>query len=238
MPWSVSAGAPLHTATGPARTSFPSITAHAGSLHTASNARDSFEAALAFPIDYLEADVRFTRNHVAYLSHDVLPESLQSKAMSLEDLMKLAAPHPSVRLNLDMKELSGLREMTGLVHRFGMASRVLLTGLTKEAMPEVLGNASGLPYLLNARPNLRKRFTASGAAELVRAIRACGALGLNTHHRFISRRLARALSEAGLSLSVWTVNALPRMRRMIRLPVDNITTCRVDQLSALRERKA
>ena len=154
--------------------------------------------------------------------------------MSLGDLLQLVAPHPTVRLNLYMKEYSGVQGVSHLVKRSGMGSRVLLTGITAAVVSRVRHDADGLPYLLNARPSLRERLTLSGAAGLARAIRSCGALGLNVHHRFVTRRLARTLSAAGLSVSVWTVDGTSRMRRMIRLPVDNITTRQIDRLLAMR----
>lgn len=155
--------------------------------------------------------------------------------MHLEDLLRLAAAHPRVNLNLDMKEYTRIREIPGLIHRCGMISRVLLTGITPDAVPKVRGNADGIPYLLNVHPTLRERFTVAGAAALAHKIQACGAQGLNVHHRLITRRLARALAAEGLYLWVWTVDGARRMRRMIRLPVDNITTCRADLLFALRK---
>jgi glycerophosphoryl diester phosphodiesterase len=148
--------------------------------------------------------------------------------------LKLVSSHPSVRLNLDMKEYSAVQEMAQLVTRSGMASRVLLTGVTSDAVAKVQSGAEGLPYLLNAKPSPRQCLTASGASALARTIRAVGALGLNVHHRFITRRLARSLSADGLSVSVWTVDSARGMRRMLRLPVDNVTTRRVDQMLALR----
>jgi glycerophosphoryl diester phosphodiesterase len=212
----------------------PTVTAHAGSLQTPANSLESFKAALAFPVDYLEADVRFTPDNDAYLSHDPLPLPLQRTAMRLEELLKLVAPHGGVRLNLDMKELTGIKEMTELIKRSGMASRVLLTGIGRNAVSRVRGSVDGLPYLLNAHPNFWQRLTATGAAAFARTIRASGALGLNVHHPFITRRLSRSLSAAGLSVSVWTVDGEDEMRRMLRLPADNITTNRVDTLLALR----
>jgi glycerophosphoryl diester phosphodiesterase len=211
------------------------VTAHAGSLRTRPNSLESFKAALAFPVDYLEADVRFTPDNDAYLSHDPLPPSLQRTAMRLEELLKLVAPHAGVRLNLDMKEYTGIREMAGLVKRSGMASRVLLTGIGRDAVSRVRGSVDGLPYLLNANPNPWQRLTAAGATGLARTIRSCGALGLNAHHAFVNQRLSRSLSAAGLSVSVWTVDGEDEMRRMLRLPADNITTNRVDTLLALRD---
>jgi glycerophosphoryl diester phosphodiesterase len=155
--------------------------------------------------------------------------------MRLEELLKLVAPYAGVRLNLDMKEYTGIREMVGLVKRSGMASRVLLTGVDGDAVSRVRGHVDGLPYLLNAHPNAWQRLTAAGAAAFARAVRATGALGLNVHHPFITRRLSRSLSAAGLSVSVWTVDGEGEMRRMLELPADNITTNRVDTLLALRD---
>jgi glycerophosphoryl diester phosphodiesterase len=222
---------------GPERR-FPCVTAHAGSLETPPNTRSSFEAALAHPVDFLEADVRFTDARMPYLAHDALPTREQADAMTLAELLALAAAHRSVGLNLDMKELSGLREMAALVRDAGMRSRVLLTGITRHAVPAVRDGAPDLPYMLNALPGPVQRFTVPGAAALCRLIRDCGARGLNVHHGALSGCLAHALSVAGLAISVWTVDSTREMRRMLRLAVDNITTRRVDRLLALREEAA
>ncbi len=212
----------------------PAVTAHAGSLDTPPNTLRSFQAALAYPVDYLEADVRFTPEGTAYLSHDPLPLPRQATAMSLAELLQVAARHPPVGLNLDMKEFTGLPAMKDLVRRAGMGSRVLLTGVSADMVARVRDGADGLPYLLNARPSFRQRFLASGIAAFVRQVRDCGARGLNVNHAFVTRRLARALRAAGLQVSVWTVDAAREMRRVLGLPVDNVTTNRIDRLLALR----
>jgi glycerophosphoryl diester phosphodiesterase len=220
---------------GSAAEPHPAVTAHAGSLGTSPNTPASFKAALKHPVDYLEADVRFTPENEAYLSHDPLPIPLPRGAMRLKDLLKLAAAHPKVRLNLDLKEYTGIREMADLIRRSKMTSRVILTGVGRAAVRWVRASGSGLPHLLNARPNAWQRLTAVGAAGFARTVKACGARGLNTHHLFVTRRLARALARAGLSLSVWTVDGEREMHRMLGLDVDNITTNRIDTLLALRD---
>lgn len=238
MPRSGTKGARRRVPQGDAVKTHPAVTAHAGSLGTRRNSPESFKAALAFPVDYLEADVRFTPDNHAYLAHDPLPVPRQKGAMRLRDLLKLAASHPTVRLNLDMKEYSGIGEMAALIRRAKMSSRVLLTGIDRDAMPRLRGRVDGLPYLLNARPTIWQRFTSAGAAAFARAVKATGALGLNVHHPFITRRLARVLSAAGLSVSVWTVDNEREMRRVLALPADNITTNHVDTLLALRSGRA
>ncbi len=217
-----------------ARKNNPSVTAHAGSLGTPANTKESFLAALAFPVDYLEADIRFTARGEAYLSHDPLSPARQRTAMRLKDLFTLIARRPKVRVNLDMKDVTGIAEMVKLVKRAGMSARVLMTGLSGDALRVAREDGGGLPYLYNHAPNILQRFTARGAADLARSIRACGARGLNTHHLFVTRRVARAMRDAGLALSVWTVDGEREMRRILRLGADNITTNRVDVLLGLR----
>jgi glycerophosphoryl diester phosphodiesterase len=119
-----------------------------------------------------------------------------------------------------------------------MSSRVLLTGITADVVRRVRDEADGLPYLLNAAPAPWQRWTSRGADGLARAIRECGALGLNARHNLLTPLLARRLHEAGLLVSVWTVDGEREMRRMIRLGVDNITTRRVDRLLALRRERS
>ncbi len=238
MPRSGSQGARKHAPKKNAAMPHPAITAHAGSLGTRPNTLESFKAALAFPVDYLETDVRFTPQNEAYLSHDPLPLPLQRNAMRLKELLKLVVSHPKVCLNLDMKEYGGVKEMATLIRRSKMTSRVILTGIDRAVVSRVRGRVDGLPYLLNAHPNFWHRLTATGVAAFVRIVRASGALGLNAHFLLVTHRLAHALSAAGLSVSVWTVDGEPEMRRILHLPVDNITTNRVDTLLALRNRRS
>jgi glycerophosphoryl diester phosphodiesterase len=230
-------GSPGVRASAPAkkaRKKTASVTAHAGSLGTTANTKESFLAALAVPVDYLEADVRFAKNGDAYLAHDILTPPRQRTAMSLKDLVSLVQRHPKVRLNLDMKEVTGIAAMVKLVKRAGMSARVLMTGLSGDDLRVAREDGGGLPYLYNHAPNLLQRLTARGAASLARQIRESGARGLNTHHLFVTRRIARAMRDAGLALSAWTVDGERGMRRMLRLGADNITTNRVDVLLGLR----
>ncbi|MGB4573082.1 MAG: glycerophosphodiester phosphodiesterase [Rectinemataceae bacterium] len=211
------------------------LTAHAGCLDTAPNTRESFETALAYPVDFIEADIRFGSDGVAYLSHDALSGAEQSGAMKLSELLELVSARPLFRLNLDLKEFSALSSMADLIDSYGMRERVLLTGVGFDAVDSVRQTAKGLPYLLNAFPSPVERYFAFSARALAKRIQAAGAVGLNTHYRGASRLLSRTLSSAGLALSVWTVDDEAEMRRFLSFPVNNITSRRIDRLLKLRE---
>ncbi len=218
---------------GPGAKSRPTVTAHAGSLGTEPNGEASFAAALEFPVDFLEADIRFTRDGRAYLSHDALPPAEAERAMGLEELLAMVAPRPGIRLNLDLKEHSAVGALRDLVISRGMGSRVVLTGVRLGEVPGVRAAAAGLPYFLNAEPRLLARATRAGAESFARRVRGCGAVGLNTHKAFATSVLAGALARAGLELSVWTVDEEAEMRAILALGPDNVTTRRPDRLLAL-----
>jgi glycerophosphoryl diester phosphodiesterase len=211
------------------------ITAHAGCLGTADNTAESFAAALTYPVDYLEADVRFSADGRAYLSHDPLPEAEIQKAMSLDALLAMAATHPTARLNLDLKEYSALDAMVELVARRGMGDRIVLTGIETANMGAARASCSSLVYFLNASPSLPQRRTAAGAGALARKVAGYGAAGLNTYYRYATLNIARVLSEAGLLLSVWTVDSAEDIRASLAMGADNVTTRRIDLALALRD---
>ena len=213
----------------------PTITAHAGSLDTVPNSPHSFEVALALPIDYLEADVRFTPEGVAYLNHDALSPEEIARAMSLEALLEMVSRRQGLCLNLDLKEFTGVAKVRELVSRYGMDSRVVFTGVRLESVGALRAGAGGLPYFLNAAPSLFERMTRSGAERLADRVRDSGAVGLNTHKAFASRLVARALAKAALALSIWTIDEESEMRAVLALGPDNMTTRRPDRLIALRD---
>jgi len=204
------------------------ITAHAGSLGTPDNSAESFAAALALNVDYLEADLRFAADGRAYLSHDPLPERDIPQAMSLDALLSMAVAHPTAKLNLDLKEYSALGPMVELINRRGMADRVVLTGIEAGNIAEARKSCSSLTYFLNASPSFVQRRTTAGARSLAREIAGYGAAGLNTYHRYATPKIARALAEAGLLLSVWTVDSEEGIRAFLAMGADNVTTRRID----------
>jgi len=60
---------------------------------------------------------------------------------------------------------------------------------------------------------------------------------VNPHHKSIDPAYVRAVQDAGMDCLVWTVNAIPNMRRAINMGVDGVITNRPDVLGqVLRDR--
>jgi len=212
------------------------ITAHPGSLGARPDTLEAFELALSYPIDCLSADVRFSEKNLVYLSPDPLPPRQQKGAFALETLLERVAGHPTVQLNLNIREPGDLKRVECLVDQAGLSGRVFLTGIPIDRLAYTRHAAPSLPAFVDALPNLVQRNMAAACDQLVRQIREGGAIGLNTRFRFATTLLQRTLSESDLRLSVWTVDHERDMRHLLALPVDNIVTRRIDLLIDVRSR--
>jgi len=185
------------------------ITAHTGALRTKPNSLQSVKAALACGADIFEVDVRFTPDGTPALGHD----KAGARSPTLEAVFELMQGH-TTRINLDMKETSGVARMAELVAQYGLQGRAFMTGIAEKNVPAV--RDCGLPYYLNSSD-------LAAAVEL-------GALGPNIYHMTCSEKLVRLAHEKGLVVSVWTVDRRSAMQSMLRLGVDNITSRKPDVL--------
>lgn len=217
---------------------FVRITARAGCLGTRPNSLASFELAFSYPVDSIEADVRFDPSGRIYLSREKRSPKEQQKAMTLEALFQMAVDHPQVKLYLNLKEYSGLKQVESLARSTDILDRVFLTGVPLKYLVAVRRAVPALPVYVSAIPTFSQRYLFGACDQWVRQIREGDGVGLNTHYRFVTRLLRQVLQESSLQLLVGTVDRERDMRRLIALPVDGLITHRIDTLIDLRSRRS
>ena len=188
------------------------ITAHAGAMGSKPNTLESIEVCVRVA-SIIEVDVRF-RGGVPILSHDK-----NCNGPLLEDCLALVAGSEA-GINLDLKERSGIPSVVSLVRQYGLEGRAFFTGVCADDAEAV--KESGLAYYLNCVPR------GKNTAALVKTAEALGCAGLNIPYKTAGAKLLEEAHAAGLLVSVWTVDRVRAMRRMVRLGVDNITTRRPD----------
>ncbi|MCL2494821.1 MAG: glycerophosphodiester phosphodiesterase [Oscillospiraceae bacterium] len=193
------------------------VTAHAGALDTVPNSIESVRACLACGADILEVDVRFLPDGEPALGHN----SVGPGGARLEEAFALLG-EGDMQINLDMKEKSGIPRMAELVIQYGLQGRAFMTGMHKKHC--VAYRDCGIPSYINS-------------AKIDDATEA-GALGLNISYKKCTKRLVRKAHEAGLLVSVWTVNRPKDMRKMLRFGADNITTRRPGLLLEIKIHEA
>lgn len=166
---------------------------------------------------------------------------------TLSDLLDLtSALGPAVMLNIEIKNLPDAidydpddrlaRRLVELLAGTTAANRVLLSSFNPNAIDRVKARAPAIrtAYLCGPRADLHARIAYA---------RARGHDAIHPHFSSLgngegARRIVDVMHEAGLEVSVWTVNDPQRMLEMAAAGVDGIITDDPGQLRQILERRA
>ena len=202
---------------------------HKGADHVApGNTVESFEAALEHGVDMIEFDVLRTRDGRLVLAHDY------EDAASRDPLT-----YADVELDVDMKLPGYEREVAEGLARRGLSDRSLVSTMYTESLDALGELAPGLRRGWSV-PRVRRDYTRSALAlpayavarvwrarlpgQAASRIRAGGCEAVMAHRILVSRRLVRAVHDAGGQVYVWTVDDAARIRALEALGVDGVIT--------------
>jgi glycerophosphoryl diester phosphodiesterase len=206
------------------------------------NTAASFDAAVAAGVDMIEFDVLPAREgEELVLAHDH-EDAARRVPLTLEQGLDHLASEAFAQIELDvdlklpgyeLRVVEALRER-GLVERsllssFFPESLVLLRAIEPSlrlgwSVPRVRRDPFRSPLLvpLGVAAVRYGQAVLPGRAE--RAIRAGTCDALMSHWRLVTPKLARAVKRAGGELYVWTVDELPRIRRLAEIGVSGVIT--------------
>ncbi len=145
-----------------------------------------------------------------------------------------------VLINLDMKDQGHERDIAEAIRRHNMADQILVSSLVapslrrlREVMPEARlgisypedkGGASNKPYMqipVKAALWYMRRFLPIIVGRLLAQSQADDVM---LYHKVITPGAVRAFHAAGVRVFAWTVDDLERMRQLVAMDVDGITT--------------
>lgn len=244
---------------------YPMITGHTGNDETPSNSLESLKRSLSLGADAVEVDIRRDGDSVLVLSHDAKSKSAYDTCPRLTEALEIAARHPEICINCDLKEDELPLEVIALAGSFGIgANRLILSGNVTPAFlarhPEIVEMAD---IYLNAEciledhyfrgdslPEARRSFRDNPwkyIREIVQHIdpyigllsEAClkfGVKGINMPYACLTEEGIKAFGKFGVPISVWTVNDEAEMARLFSLGVENLTTLRVSAAKSVRKR--
>ena len=208
------------------------VTAHSGAFDTPDNSIEFVKKAIAENCEIFEVDVTFRPDGTPVIIHDGHPKA--NEGILLRDVFALAAEHPSIRMNLDLKSVKNLPAVDELLERYGLLERAFYTGVGADWAPTVKAD-SKVPYYLNADVMPWKRGSGKALAALADKVAALGAVGVNTHYDNCRPAMVKAFHDKGMPVSVWTVNDAKTAARYIAMGVDNITSRRPDIVKEERD---
>ncbi len=197
------------------------ITYHAGAMHTKANSPSSITAALEADAKIVEFDVSFRPDGTPVIIHNSAPS--QNQGILLADALAVVAKSENCRINLDIKSTANLGEVDRLVKKAGLFDRVFYTGVFADWVEKVKSTSS-IPYYLNHNVTPDEASDPRAAQTVADNAKSLGAIGINSNFKNANEMFIEKMRENGLPVSLWTVNEISDMVRVIDLKPDNITT--------------
>ena len=197
------------------------ITAHTGCEGSKANTVQSMEAGYNAGADIIEFDLNFDGDKPV-LAHT----KVKGGETTFEDACKFLAEHPTLKANIDVKKTDNMPAVMALITTYGLNLRVFFTGVKEEFVEAVKTGCPGIAYYYNCYPNLLKINNQKYLDELVQTVKDKGAIGINMHQLFISKKLVKTFHDNGLLVSIWTINDSYFATRALYYAPDNITTKR------------
>ncbi len=197
------------------------VTYHSGALNTKPNTVKSIVAAIAHGAKIIEIDVSFRPDGTPVIIHDSAPKSNQG--MLLKNALEAVAQSETCMINLDIKSTANLGAVDELVKQYGLTERVFYTGVFDDWVEKVKSSSS-IPYYLNHSITNQEAMDISSSQAVADKAKMLGAIGINSNYAPATELFVETMRKNGLLVSLWTVNNMQDMVKVIRLKPDNITT--------------
>lgn len=196
------------------------LTAHTGCSGTKDNSLDAITLGFGYGADIVEFDLFFDKNGIAVMSHD----EPAGNVFTVEQAFELISGYKGLRVNVDVKRTDDLKQVVSLAEKHGIIDRIFYTGITADAVEAVKEQTPGIIYYLNTDIESARKEDDAYINELIEKVSSLGAAGLNIYYGSCSERMVELFHEAGLQVSVWTVNKKKDMYKALSMKCDNITT--------------
>lgn len=232
----------------------PIALAHRGfSLDGLENSMGAFEAAVNLGFRYVETDAHGTADGVAVALHDAsLDRTTDGRGFVAElpwnevrtariggvepipTLEELLGTFPDLRVNIDVKGVSGIEPIATAIERTQAHDRVCVASFSavrRDATVALLTK----PVATSADTSEAASYFARGALGLAvtRPLRKVHALQIPMRQsgvRLLTPRHVRAAHAAGKQVHVWTINDPDTMIALLDMGVDGIVSDRADLL--------
>ncbi len=198
------------------------ITAHSGAQKTRPNSREYLNAVRDGKIvaDAFEVDVRCRKGRL-FISH--LPPIFHKNKVPLIDALNLVK-EKNVKINLDIKEHGIFAAVQDLVISMDLDEQIIYTG---NVSPKDAKNLQAGVLFANVSPFCKGlRPVPDDAIELKKALEKHGprVVGLNINYKWTEPRFYAAAADAGLQLSVYTVDDPIALEKLSEYTFTNLTT--------------
>lgn len=205
------------------------LTAHSGSDNTAPNSWNFIHQYMQSDVDAIEVDVRRNKKDQLYLYHEPL-NTMTDEIVYLEDVLKILKQHSHMYINCDLKEENLEQPVIQLFKKYGLIKQLIFSGTVNldhvTNHPIVCFNIENYYPDFYTNESLRNSNWIKGIKEYLEQY---DVNILNVNYKFFDEKTCIDIFDAGLQLSVWTVDDAAARALYHRLNVFNITTRQIKE---------
>lgn len=201
------------------------IIAHAGCMNTSMDSIDSIEMGIKYGAEIIEIDLNIDNEGYPVLAHDK-PKG-NREYIKFEKVLDIIKNNKDTLLNIDVKDMSVLKLLSDIILKYKLSNRVFLTGLTYN---DIISNKEFLLdiyYFINIEGSDIKNYEYK---KLINELETVKFLGININYKFVDLEILSFCRERKSLISVWVVDDIYNMEKLILQRVNFITTNKVDSL--------
>ncbi|MCF6334257.1 MAG: glycerophosphodiester phosphodiesterase [Spirochaetales bacterium] len=241
-------------------TCYTLITAHSGCENTPPNSMESIVVGMESGADFVEVDVRATKDDLPVLFHDDFLKTESRGVVKISDytldqlnsFIKIDLSNgihiPEIitlndaffiakdfgrELNLDVKDDRCIVPMIEEVKKADMINSVIISGCEYERAVSLKKNFRELQVLLNLNEKMflsNERSASSIADEICQRAVMATCCGINIQYKYLTRELIQTALKRFLPISIWTLTENDNPDDYLNMGLYSITTLAVSLL--------
>ena len=247
-------------------TCYTLITAHSGCNNTPPNSIESVIAGMESGADFVEVDVRSTKDGLPVLFHDDFMKIMDHGAVRISDhtlseLNRLIKTNSAVNnkiteimtlndaitiasdfggfLNMDVKDDSCIVPMIKAIREADMVDSIIVTGCEYSRAASLKKNYPEFQVLLNLNEKLfldKEKSASVIAEEICHMAVKASCCGINIQFKYLTEELIQAARRRFLPISIWTLTENDNPDDYLDMGLYSITTLAVSLLVEKRKR--
>lgn len=195
------------------------ITAHGGSFGSGRNTNKYLNNTDIFEADAIEVDI-YRQFGVLYISHWPAPFTFYKKIRLREVFMLVK--EKNIKVNCDLKQRGIIKDVINLAKSMGVQDQLIFTGCVSEFDSDIID--CGEAWFNKIK---KLRYTTKNVKAIKERIDSYNNphfKGINLHYRRLNGKFIEACKEVDLKLSVFTVDDIEKLIKLVPIIDGNITT--------------
>jgi hypothetical protein len=211
------------------------ITAHSGALNTGRNSRQFLDTVKDYKVEVIEVDVR-KKGGLLYIKHTPAFFNLK-KCITLKEIFEFIKTY-DYKVNCDIKEKGIIRDVISLAKEMDVADRLIFTGSVMQK--DIYDLDCGTVYVnkLFYKPLKPTLDNLEIIKTLLEGFENEHIGGLNLPYSYATKGFLLRCMELDLKLSLYTVDDVSELDRLLDYNPDNITTNLIKDALELKDKKS